>query len=89
MSRRASTGLAASPLLVGAITVLITIVAVFLSYNANSGLPFVPTYEITVDLPDAEGLQAGREVRTGGARIGVIEEVDAIVRDGRPSRAWA
>jgi ABC-type transporter Mla subunit MlaD len=84
VSRRATTGLAASPLLVGAITVLITIVAVFLSYNANSGLPFVPTYTITAELPDAEGLQAGREVRTGGARIGVIEDVDAIVRDGRP-----
>ena len=35
--------LASSPTMVGAITVLIVIVAVFLAYNANTGLPFVPT----------------------------------------------
>jgi hypothetical protein len=35
--------LAASPTLVGAITTLIVIVAVFLAYNASHGLPFVPT----------------------------------------------
>ena len=31
--------LAASPTMVGAVTTLIVIVAVFLAYNANSGLP--------------------------------------------------
>ena len=36
--------LTASPLLVGAVTVLIALVAVFISYSANNGLPFVPTY---------------------------------------------
>ncbi len=40
--RRGQAALTASPVLVGAVTVLVTIVAVFLSYNANSGLPFVP-----------------------------------------------
>ena len=34
--------LAASPVLIGAVTVLVAIVAVFISYNANQGLPFVP-----------------------------------------------
>jgi virulence factor Mce-like protein len=85
MSRRSSSGLAASPLLVGAVTVLITLVAVFISYNANSGLPFVPTYKLIVDLPDGGGLQAGREVRSGGARIGVVEEIDAIVSGDKPT----
>ena len=37
--------LAASPTLVGAVTVLVVVVAVFLSYQANQGLPFVPTYK--------------------------------------------
>ena len=37
--------LAASPTLVGAVTVLVVVVAVFLSYQANQGLPFVPTYQ--------------------------------------------
>jgi len=36
----------ASPLLVGAVTTVIAIVGVFFSYNANTGLPFVPSYRI-------------------------------------------
>ena len=44
MSRRGVGALAASPTLVGAITTLIVILAVFLAYNANNGLPFVPSY---------------------------------------------
>ena len=43
-----------SPTMVGAITVLIAILAVFLAYNANNGLPFVPTYRISVELPNAD-----------------------------------
>ena len=35
--RRGMGGLTASPVLVGAVTLLVGIVAVFLSYNANSG----------------------------------------------------
>jgi virulence factor Mce-like protein len=64
-----------SPIMIGAVTVLITVIAVFLSYNANSGLPFVPTYHITVEVPDAAGLVQGNDVRSGGKRIGVIEEI--------------
>ena len=37
---------AASPVTVGSLTVLIAIVAVFLAYNANSGLPFVALCEV-------------------------------------------
>ena len=44
--RRSTAALTASPVLVGAVTLLVAIVAVFLSYNANSGLPFVPTYDL-------------------------------------------
>ena len=36
--------LGSSPVLVGAVTVIVTMVAVFLSYNANEGLPWVPTF---------------------------------------------
>ena len=70
--------LAGSPVLVGAATVLCAAVAVFLSYNANSGLPFVPTYDVTVQVPDAAGLVRGNEVRIGGKRVGVIEEIRAV-----------
>ena len=69
--------LAASPVLVGAVTVLVTIVAVFLSYNANSGLPFVPTYDLKANLPNAAQLVDGFEVRIGGARVGVISDIAA------------
>ena len=62
--------LAASPTLVGAVTVLVVVVAVFLSYQANQGLPFVPTYKISAELPNAASLVAGNEVRIGGIRIG-------------------
>jgi virulence factor Mce-like protein len=67
--------------LVGAVTVLVTIVAVFLSYNANSGLPFVPTYDLKANLPNAAQLVKGFEVRIGGARVGVISDIDARRRD--------
>ena len=39
-------GVASNPVLVGAVTVLVIIVAVFLAYNANNGLPFVSTYNL-------------------------------------------
>lgn len=76
MSRRGQAALAASPVLVGAVTVLVTIVAVFLSYNANSGLPFVPTYDLKANLPNAAQLVRGFEVRVGGARVGFISKLE-------------
>jgi phospholipid/cholesterol/gamma-HCH transport system substrate-binding protein len=75
--RGGGAALAASPVLVGAVTVLVTIVAVFLSYNANSGLPFVPTYDLKANLPNAAQLVKGFEVRIGGARVGVISDIEA------------
>ena len=69
-------------MLVGALTTLVVIVAVFLSYNANSGLPFVPTYDLEAELPNAANLVVGNEVRIGGFRVGVIDEIDA----GPPAR---
>ena len=54
---------------------LITIVAVFIAYNANSGLPFVPTYDVKAELPTGAKLVAGNEVRVGGFRVGVVDEI--------------
>jgi len=68
--------LAASPVMVGAVTALIAILAVFLAYNANSGLPFVPTYKLSATVPDANTLLPGNEVRIGGVRVGVVEDVE-------------
>ncbi len=76
--------LAASPTLVGAVTVLVVVVAVFLSYQANQGLPFVPTYKISAELPDADALVPGNEVRIGGIRVGQIKSVEPVTIDDAP-----
>ena len=70
--------LAASPTMVGAVTTLILIVAVFLAYNANNGLPFVPVYSVSVDVPNAARLGANNEVRIGGTRVGVVESIEPV-----------
>lgn len=70
--------LAASPTMVGAITTLIVIVAVFLAYNANQGLPFVPVYRVSVEVPNAARLVHQNEVRIGGHRVGAVESIEPI-----------
>jgi ABC-type transporter Mla subunit MlaD len=74
MNRR-GTSIAANPVLIGAATTLVVIVAVFLAYNANSGLPFVPTYDIKVQVPNAAGLVKGNDVRVGGTRVGTVSAI--------------
>jgi virulence factor Mce-like protein len=68
-------GFASSPILVGAVTVLVVIVAVFLAYNANNGLPFVSTYDLKAQVPNADALVKGNEVRIGGVRVGIVKSV--------------
>ena len=74
--RNATATIVASPVLVGAVTVLVTIIAVFIAYNANAGLPFVPTYDVKAHVPNAAKLVAGNEVRLGGFRVGVVEAIE-------------
>jgi virulence factor Mce-like protein len=76
---------AGNPLFVGALTVLVALIALFLSYNANKGLPFVPTYTVTAEVRDANGLIPANEVTIGGRRVGVVDDVDAALdEEGRP-----
>ena len=75
--------------MVGAVTTLIVIVAVFLAYNANNGLPFVPVYRVSVEIPDAARLTNNNEVRIGGDRVGVVESIDAIQSDEATTTAQA
>lgn len=67
--------------MVGAITTLIVVVAVFLAYNANNGLPFVPVYRVSVVVPNASRLVQNNEVRIGGARVGVVESITPVRPD--------
>lgn len=75
MKRRSQASIAANPVLIGAATTLVIVVAVFLAYNANSGLPFVPTYSLKAEVPSAAQLVKGNEVRLGGVRVGVVDEI--------------
>ena len=83
MSRKPAASIVASPVLIGSVTLLVTIVAVFLAYNANTGLPFVPTYDIKAELPSGAKLVKGNEVRVGGFRVGLIEDIQPTVVDGK------
>jgi len=74
MRPRAS--IAANPVLIGAATVLVAIVGVFLAYGANNGLPFVPTYAVHIKVPNATALVKGNDVRIAGSRIGIISAID-------------
>src|SRR3954464_886578 len=77
MSRsRGTSALIASPVLVGAVTVLIALIAVFISYSANKGLPFVPTYTLRAELPSGAKLVEGNEIRAGGFRVGVVDKLE-------------
>jgi virulence factor Mce-like protein len=80
--RGRGSGIAGNPVLIGAATVLVVLVAVFLAYNANQGLPFVPTYQLKAELPSAANLVRGNEVRIGGTRIGAV---DSITVERRPN----
>jgi phospholipid/cholesterol/gamma-HCH transport system substrate-binding protein len=71
-------GVASNPAIVGAVTVLVVLVAVFLAYNANNGLPFVSTYDIRAQVPNANALVKGNEVRIGGSRVGVVKSVTPV-----------
>ena len=83
---RRRSGLSASPVLVGSVTVLVAIVAVYLSYNANAGLPFVPTYDLNARVPNAAGLVRGNDVRVGGSRVGSVSAITPVPNPkGKPS----
>ncbi|HEU4978798.1 MAG TPA: MlaD family protein [Solirubrobacteraceae bacterium] len=87
MSRR-RTSLAANPILIGAATILVAMVAVFLAYNANNGLPFVPLYTLKAQVPNAAALVRGNEVRIAGARVGTITTITPH-QDARTGRVNA
>jgi ABC-type transporter Mla subunit MlaD len=79
--RRRRQSIAANPVLIGALTTLVVVIAVFLAYNANAGLPFVPTYQFKVDAPDAARLVEGNDVREGGFRVGQVTKITPIRKD--------
>jgi virulence factor Mce-like protein len=71
-------------ILIGTITILVVSIAVYLSYIAENGLPFVPSYQIKVQVSNADELVKNADVRIGGARVG---QVLAITPEP-PSKTW-
>jgi virulence factor Mce-like protein len=65
----------ATPTLIGAVTLVVVITAVFLSYNANKGLPFVPSYRLSAQLPGGANLVEGNDVRVGGFQVGIVRRI--------------
>jgi virulence factor Mce-like protein len=65
----------------------VVIVAVFLAYNANAGLPFVPTYTVKAELPSGANLVVGNDVRIGGSRVGAVSEIQAQRHDNGTTTA--
>ena len=87
MSRRGTASIVANPVLVGAVTTLVIVIAVFLAYNANNGLPFVPTKTLLAEVANGAEVTPGVEIREGGYRIGVV--TDAVPRRLRSGRVGA
>ena len=73
-----------SRVVLGVLTVLILGLAVYLSYIAENGLPFIPTYRVNVQVANADELDKNADVRVGGARVGQI----LSITPEPPTRAW-
>ncbi len=66
----------------GVIGIVLGLAIVYISYTANGGLPFAPTYRVYVELPNAQRLQRGSDVRIGGIRVGQVQAVSAAREPG-------
>jgi virulence factor Mce-like protein len=77
---RRRTRLFDDPFLNGLVTLIVILAAVYVSYTANNGIPFTPTYRVSVDVPDAGQLVKHAEVRVGGARVGQVLKIHAMPR---------
>ncbi|MGE4425130.1 MAG: MlaD family protein [Solirubrobacteraceae bacterium] len=78
---------------VGTVAIIGLLVAVYVSYGANSGLPLKEYRTFRVELPDANRLVRASQVRIAGVRVGLVEEIGAVspsaVDPSARLRAWA
>lgn len=66
----------------GIVGIVVGLAIVYVSYTANGGLPFAPSYRMFVELPNAQRLQRGSDVRVGGIRVGQVQAVSATRESG-------
>lgn len=84
MSRPRTTGPRAwvrDTLVLGLLALTVVGVALVISYRAQNGLPWVPTYDIRADVPDGSKLLKNADVRIGGARVGQVLKITAMPGD--------
>jgi ABC-type transporter Mla subunit MlaD len=85
--RRSTRGVSSQPALLGGIAVLLCILAVYVVYNADSGLPYVPTYNVRVVIPDAEHFGKTGDVRIAGWLVGRVGDRELEVRPDGSTQA--
>ena len=44
-------------------------------------MPFIPTYDVRVAVPNSAGLVRGNDVRVGGTRVGIIKEITPVAQE--------
>ena len=72
MLRRRGNSPFSNPVLIGALAVLVMVVAVVLAFQANNGLPVRPALHAAHRGPQRRGAVHGAEVHMGGALIGTV-----------------
>jgi virulence factor Mce-like protein len=77
-SRRFARAVLNDQIVAGVVTLLVVTFAVYISYTATNGLPFTPTYRLSVDVPDAAELVKHADVRIGGTRVGQVLAIHAM-----------
>jgi ABC-type transporter Mla subunit MlaD len=85
--RHGRSSIASQPALLGALTILMALVAVYIVYNANSGLPFVPAYNVRAVIGDAEHMGKTGDVRIGGVLVGKVGDRRLEVMPNGSTRA--
>jgi virulence factor Mce-like protein len=73
-----------SPIVVGTVLIVVLSIAVYLSYIAENGLPYVPTYRVNVQVANADEVPKNADVRIGGARVGQV----LTITPEPASRSW-
>ena len=77
MTRRPRAAISANPVLIGAVTTIVVVVAIYFAGRANQGLPFQPTRSLHVMLANGDALLKGNEVRIGGQQVGLVKAMRA------------
>jgi len=67
---------------VGTLVILVLAITVYVSYVSENGLPFTPTYEVNVQVANADELDKNADVRIGGVRVGQVLTITAEPRSG-------